>query len=592
MKDKHRDTHSASPGQTHALRNNSGPYRGGFCSSTLVLGLTGAALLYVAFPPLGWWAVAWIAPVPWILLIRWDKLAGRRPYVLLWLAGFIYWLFVAHWIRLPHWSAFFGWLALASYLAIYLPLFIAISRLAVHRIGVSVILSAPAVWTGLELLRGYLLTGFSMALLGHTQVEWTQLIQISDFSGAYGVGFLIMFVAAGLTMAIPIGTLRAAFWPLCLAAAVAGLALAYGHFRLRSGREDITDVAAQLALVQGSIDVTFDRDQRAKTTRHYRRLSCATLAEHPELDAIVWPESMCSFRASMVTYAADAEPLDTLALLDENNYFFRQDLKKFRLLHDFARRTSTSSPLPAFIICCDTMHYEDVDDYQRYNTALLVDPNGEIADRYDKMHPVMFGEYVPLGNIFPWLYSLTPMGYGLTPGRGPAVFEVTGVQLSPSICYESTVPHLIRGQVNELRRRGTPPDALVNLTNDGWFWGSSELDLHLACGVFRAVENRLPLLIAANTGFSAWIDAQGRILEKGPRRAEGVVIAAISQSNQSSLYQAWGDWFAWICLGFCLVSLILGRRLHRKTHNTAITGCLLWLLAASVHCQATSHGFH
>ena len=572
MRGKRRGTNTASLGQTDPLFKRSVLYPGGARSSTLVLGLTGAALLCVAFPPLGWSAVAWFAPVPWIVLICREKLSGRRPYVLLWLVGLIHWLFVIHWIRLPHWSAFFGWLALASYLALYLPLFVAISRLAVYRTRLSVVLAAPAVWTGLELLRGYLLTGFSMALLGHTQVEWTHLIQISDVSGAYAVGFLIMFVASCLTRAIPIGTSRAAFWPLLLAAAVAGSVLVYGHYRLTSGREVDADVSAQLALIQGSIDVTFERDQRAETTKHYQRLSCDALAANPELDAIVWPESMCAFRASMVTYASEAVPMDMRALLDQENFVFRQELKQLRALHDIARQVHSTSPppdssrlpLPAFVICCDTAHFEDENKYQRYNTALFVDPTGKVADRYDKMHPVMFGEYVPLGNFFPWLYKLTPMGSGLTPGRGPAVFDISGVRLSPSICFESTVPHLIRSQVNELRRRGTPPDALVNLTNDGWFWGSSELDLHLACGVFRAIENRLPLLIAANTGFSAWIDAQGRILKKGPRRADGVIIASIGPSDGNSIYQNWGDWFAWLCLGFSLVVVVLGGWLHLR----------------------------
>ena len=134
-----------------------------------------------------------------------------------------------------------------------------------------------------------------------------------------------------------------------------------------------------------------------------------------------------------------------------------------------------------------------------------------LAGRYDKMHPVLFGEYVPLGETFPWLYRLTPMAGGLTAGEEPQVFEAAGLRWCPCICFENTVPHLVRRQVVELSRRGTPPDVLVTLTNDGWFWGSSMLDLHFACGIFRAVELRRPMLIAANTGFSAWVDADGRV---------------------------------------------------------------------------------
>ena len=94
-------------------------------------------------------------------------------------------------------------------------------------------------------------------------------------------------------------------------------------------------------------------------------------------------------------------------------------------------------------------------------------------------------------------------------------------RIAPNICYETVLSHVIRGQVNALTAEGREPDVLINLTNDGWFWGSSELDMHLACGVFRAVECRKPLLIAANTGFSAWIDGDGRIDPPRPSPGQG-----------------------------------------------------------------------
>ena len=153
----------------------------------------------------------------------------------------------------------------------------------------------------------------------------------------------------------------------------------------------------------------------------------------------------------------------------------------------------------------------------RYNSAVLVNREGAAVDRYDKMRPVMFGEYVPLAYYWPWLYRLTPLADGLDPGEAPKSLSVGDVRIAPNICFETLLPHFIRGQVATLRAEGAEPDLLVNLTNDGWFWGSSELDLHLMCGVFRAVECRKPLVIAANTGFSAVIDADGR----GSARGDG-----------------------------------------------------------------------
>ncbi len=133
----------------------------------------------------------------------------------------------------------------------------------------------------------------------------------------------------------------------------------------------------------------------------------------------------------------------------------------------------------------DTVHFTaDGAEPLRYNTALFLDSQGKVMGRYDKCHPVMFGEYVPFADVFPWIYKLTPLYAGIAAGPGPVAVQVGGVRYSPDICYEDTVPHLIRQQVLQLRAEGNEPDVLVNLTNDGWFWGSSELDLHLAVRCF------------------------------------------------------------------------------------------------------------
>ena len=120
------------------------------------------------------------------------------------------------------------------------------------------------------------------------------------------------------------------------------------------------------------------------------------------------------------------------------------------------------------------------------------------------------------------------------------------------------MPQVIRRQLLELRKEGENPDVLVNLTNDGWFWGSSELDMHLVCAVFRAVEFRKPFLIAANTGFSAWIDANGVIRAKGPRHETGIVVATVGPHKTETFYLLWGDWFAGICLFGCFCFALVG----------------------------------
>jgi apolipoprotein N-acyltransferase len=202
--------------------------------------------------------------------------------------------------------------------------------------------------------------------------------------------------------------------------------------------------------------------------------------------------------------------------------------------------------------------------FKVYNSALLVNRDGKVVARYYKTHPVMFGEYIPFADKIPWLYRITPITGGLSIGDGPKPFEVAGLTLSPSICFESTIPHLIRNQLRELARRGTPADVLVNVTNDGWFWGTGILDLHFRCGVFRAVENRKPLLVAANTGISAWIDGNGVIRGRGPRRQPQVVFAQVQADGRASPYHTLGDYPVHLCAAACLGLAAWGLRKRKR----------------------------
>jgi apolipoprotein N-acyltransferase len=170
----------------------------------------------------------------------------------------------------------------------------------------------------------------------------------------------------------------------------------------------------------------------------------------------------------------------------------------------------------------------------------------------------MFGEYIPLAGALPaWIGDQFPID-GMSEGNKPVVAEVKGMRMSPSICFESTVPHLIRRQVVQLTKTGTPPDVLVNLTNDGWFHGSAILDLHFRCSIFRTIENRKPLLIAANTGISAHIDGSGRVLQRGPKREPAILVAAVHPDGRVPLYHSLGDWPAILCSVACGLLLVIG----------------------------------
>ena len=546
----------------------------------------GAMLLWLALPPVDWFPLAWIAPVWWILLIRRKELDGqgcrghvenrdRREsgglfsrtksvvarclgsflagYRALWLVGLIFWLAAVHYLRLPHWTTRFGWVALGFYLAFYLPVFIGLARVAVHGLRVPVMVAAPVVWTGLELARGHLLGGFTMASLGHTQYRWIELIQLSDLAGAYGVSFVLMFAAACLGRMIRSDDSPVVFWPVVPMGAMLGVALIYGHLRMTA--PSAGESGAKIALIQGAIDVLLvpEPGTAERTDKQYRRLSREAIESYGPVDLVVWPETI--FVWSLFEFGEDfAPPEDWKGTAQELELAMERETNRSR-----EPMVRLARELDSRLLVGVGTWQQGAEDVKRFNSAAFVERSGEFVGRYDKMQLVIFGEYVPFADYLPWIgHLLESLCATATPGEKPVAFELDGLRVSPNICFESVIPHVIRRQVNELARSGEEPDVLINLTNDGWFWGSSELDMHLVCGVFRAVECRKPFLIAANTGFSAWIDGNGRIVEQGPRRATGTILARPIADRRGSWYLEHGDWPAGICLFCCILAAVFG----------------------------------
>lgn len=512
-----------------------------FANSALAPALASAALSWAAFPPLDWWPLAWLAPLGWLWLCGRPVLPGRRPWLAIWFSGFVFWLGLLHFLRLPHPATCLGWVALSFYFAFYTPAFVWLAREALHRWRIPLVVAAPMVWMGLELARGHLLTGHTFGDLGYTQYRWLALLQTADIWGVYGVSAVVVLVAAAIATWLP-GNSRPARIGSSAAAAVLLLGVAgYGHWRL-ADRGQLRP-GPRAALIQGSIDthVKADPEQRDVVYEQYVGLSDKAVREVAGVELLIWPETM--FRDSLITIGDDFQPpADVDWNADDARYTAERNER-------FIGSVVRSFGVPV-ILGIDRQHLGP-GKINRYNAALYVDRQGQIVAEYDKMHPVMFGEYIPLGKLFPWLYKITPLAGGLTPGAEPKSFEIAGARFGPSICFENILPHLLRDQVRRLRAVGQEPDVLVNLTNDGWFYGSSELDLHLVCGVFRAVESRKPMLIAANTGFSASIDSAGRIVTRGPRRDLGIVVADLVLDGRHSFYDRFGDLLALGCLLFC-----------------------------------------
>jgi apolipoprotein N-acyltransferase len=196
-----------------------------------------------------------------------------------------------------------------------------------------------------------------------------------------------------------------------------------------------------------------------------------------------------------------------------------------------------------------------------FNSAILLDAGGRVAGRYDKVRLLAFGEYIPGIESFPWLRKFLPPGTGrFTAGAGPGIMTLQGPEgqawrLGPVICYEDILQGFVRG-VGQLH-----PNLLVNLTSDSWFGAQTEPWEHLALAVFAGVELRVSMVRAVNSGVSALIDPNGRLVEKtyandpyrNPRAEDGIVVSAPFMSGGHTVYVAVGNLFAYLCMAATLI---------------------------------------
>ena len=270
------------------------------------------------------------------------------------------------------------------------------------------------------------------------------------------------------------------------------------------------------------------------------------------IDLIVWPETM--FRDTLYSFAPGFKPPAAAQAAIDRRVADTDEMIALTA-HDLGA---------ALLLGIDRARFLTADQTQNFNSALFVAADGRQLGHYDKMHPVMFGEYVPFADRFPFLYRLTPLPGGLTAGDAPYAETIhsgrhnVDLRFAPSICYETTIPHLIRRQINDLGDRGQEPDVLVNLTNDGWFWGSSELDLHLMLRRFPG--GRVPQAGADRRQYGLFrLDRFERPdSAQGPRRKEGVIIADVVRDPRHSPYLEIGDWPSAICLLACGALGIIG----------------------------------
>jgi apolipoprotein N-acyltransferase len=494
---------------------------------------TGVALV-LSLAPYRLWPLAFVAFVPLLLSI--EGQGARRRFFLAYLAGIVFFVGSVYWV--VHSMHYYGGLGfsesvpvmvlLAAYLALFFAFF-GLLAFALPRAPIAVLLYIPALWVGLEYLRGHLFTGFPWVLSGYALAGNFVLSQAADIAGVWALSFAVMLVNAAIYLVLSSG-MRRRPWPLgaiILAALIMTAMVAYGVVRpMQVDRALGTWPKVRVSAAQGNIDqaVKWDKKSRSRTLDVYSRLTRAAAARGARL--VVWPETAVPFY--LEHYEAGRERLFSIARRSGLTILTGSPA------YDYNKRTGRR---------------------RYYNSAYVISRKGRLAGRYDKVHLVPYGEYVPLKRYMPFIKKLTVGTGDFTAGPGPSPINVNGFRAGVLICYEAIFPSLARASV----RAGA--GILVNITNDAWFGRTAAPYQHLEMARLRAVENRVYMIRAANTGVSAIIDPAGRILKKTTLFKEDVITADVrTRKGPATLYTRYGDFLAYASLVFTGLVMILGRK--------------------------------
>lgn len=534
----------------------------------LLLILATDLMLWLAFPPVGLWPLALFALAPLTLAIL-GRPRGIGPLLVLWLGGFIYFLVASFWL-IP--VTLGGYIGLSLYMGIYFIVFAVLLRIWVLRLRVGVLLAVPLAFTGAEYVRSTFMSGFSWFMVGTALAPCKPLLQCADLAGVSGLTFLCGIAAGGLAEillssesknagGLPTDIHRTAATRKKLRHGAAALfilaaACVYGGYRLE--QPGVLTPGPLVAVVESHIPQTLKDAQTAADEQVMFQGFCAqtiaTAKAHPNLNLIVWPETMVPGdlnRAWLDMSASDFFPGHGRGELQSDQGYAKK-------LAAISRQIGA-----ALLVGSGGIHFGPKGRPDKLqNIAVFFTPrHGLTGHPYAKHHLVPFGEYIPFKQTGPlihkWLLNLTPYGphgvYSLTPGKKWRHFVLhVGThhwRFGTPICYEDAMPHPCRMLARP--RAGKKGAAfLVSISNDGWYSSHAELLQHLQLTEVRAVENRVSIARSVNGGDSGLVDSDGRVLKlAGPPAGKGdlvggVAVGRLPIDSRISLFSRTGDLLA------------------------------------------------
>lgn len=490
-------------------------------------------LFFLSFPKFGFGVIAWIALVPLFVALN-NVSSLSRALILGWAAGMTAHVGMLYWIT--HVVVNYGYLPLvlgvllmvllAGYLSVYFALFAA--GIVYFRGKAPLYLAAPVLWVCLEYLKSCLFTGFPWENLGYSQFSNLLFIQMADITGVSGLSFLIVLLNAAFFTLLTERSKKSLALALAVFLLWSGV-YAYGAMRIRQIRQSMENARSMdVSLIQGNIDqsVKWNENFQAETIRIYEELSLRGTNTPGAL--VIWPETAVPFNFQ--------EPGDLQARVTQLPF----QTKSWLLFGSMSYAAGNAGT-------------------EYFNSAFLLSPGGDLRGKYDKVHLVPYGEYVPLRTFFPFVSSLAAGIGDFAAGKGFTPLRMDERKIGVLICYEGILPQAAR------RYKNAAADVLVNITNDAWFGRTSAPYQHLSMSVFRAVETRLSLVRAANTGISALVDPTGRILAQTGLFERDKIAGRIPLIQTPTFYARCGDWFVWA--GFIGLAGLFLWSLTRRERN-------------------------
>ncbi len=494
-------------------------------------------LLVLCFPTIDLFLLAWVALIPFLISLfdKTPKQAFRAGVIfgIPYFFGTLYWIYhsINHYGGVSLVSSVVIVILLCLFLSLYSGIFASLFSLAIRNTKLPALLIAPAFWVVLEFLRSYIFTGFPWSSIGYSQYKFLTIIQIADITGVYGVSFLVVAVNGALAdifiikkrikdmPLFPFSYTVIGFVVLFLLVIVT---IFYGQIRIK---EERPGDLLRASIIQGNIeqDKKWEPSYQNTVMETYKDLSLNAAASSPTL--IVWPETAVPF-------------------------IFNTDREFTEELVDFQHQLRT------YLFFGSILVKDRVDDrFLLSNSAVLLDDTGKVTYTYDKIHLVPFGEYVPFQKILFFLNKLV-VGIGDYTGGNSHVRALSPFgEFAPLICYEIIFPGLVRKFYSD------GGDFMINITNDAWFGRTTGPYQHFSMVVFRAVENRKPVLRAANTGISGFIDSSGRIHSKTSLFERATLTGDLKTDRTRSFYSRYGDLFSyvWIVVSILLLANIFGK---------------------------------